>query len=255
MINELDHLSYSSVSLYLECSRKWAYKYLEHVPSAGSPALAFGSALHGTVQKFMIERHAGNELDLTDTWTEQWAAAIEKDIDWGDSIPQQVANDGVRLVSAVRATLDQITPAVDAAGPVVERKIEVKVPGVPIPIIGYLDLLGSDGVLRDFKTASRAWSAGQVAEQSQPLVYLAAANQMNLVHLPGQFEHVVFVKTKMPQIQRLPSTHSLNEVLWMFRVISGVWEGIERGSFVPNPKACFAWGRQCEYFDRCRGRG
>lgn len=249
----IDHLSYSSISSFLECGKRWEYHYIDRLPSIGTPALAFGTAAHATIARAVT----GETQAITEVWREEWdKAAAAGEIDWSSDLPAQVCNDGVRLFGdpTVQRTLAALQPAHDEAGAIVERRIEMRVPGVPVPVIGFLDFLGSDGVLRDFKTAGRAWSDGTLREQSQPLVYLAAANQMRLPHTPGRFQHVVVTKARTPQVQLLDSTHTPADVLWMVGVVAQVWRSIEAGRFVPNPKACFAWGRRCEYFDRCRGR-
>lgn len=249
------HLSYSSVALALECARKWRYRYVDKLVSPATSSLVVGSALHGTIQTLLLARHGGESPDPAEVFAEQWRKAAAQDVDWGDGA-DDARDEALRLTThpSVLKVIEALEPFVDEAGPVVERRLELRVPGVPIPIIGYLDYLGNDGILRDFKTATRPWTPTQLEEQTQPLVYLAAANQMDLPHVPGAFEHVVFVKARTPQVQVLRSSRPLGASLWLFSVIRGVWQAIAAGADPPNPKACFAWGRRCEFWDRCRGR-
>lgn len=53
MTPELDHLSYSSISMYLTCARSWRFKYLEQAPTIASPELVFGSAIHSAVENYL----------------------------------------------------------------------------------------------------------------------------------------------------------------------------------------------------------
>lgn len=257
MTAELDHLSYSSVTTYLECRAKWKFRYVDRLTVPATAALAFGSALHDAIEAVLRGRMAGESIDPQAAWSRAWGVRQEaQEIDWGGEHPDTFENLGARLLAHpdVEQTLGQLTPALIDGEPAIERRLTLQVASVPIPVIGFLDMLASDGVIVDFKTAARAWSPEQARQESQPLFYLAAANQAGLPHAPGKFRHVVFVKTRTPQVQVIDSEHSLSEVLWILQVIEGVWQGIAAGHFGGNPKACFAWGRRCEYFDVCRGR-
>ena len=53
-MNEIGHLSYSSIGSYLTCSRAWKYHYIDKLPEPTTPALIFGSAIHDTVEKSVV---------------------------------------------------------------------------------------------------------------------------------------------------------------------------------------------------------
>lgn len=254
---ELEHLSYSSIALWLECPRKFRFRYLDRLPSPTTPSLAFGSAFHSTVARVLCEWYAGNTPDLPSVWSEEWTKTLESsNIEWDGELPEQVVNDGIRLFGhrETQDVLARLHPYEDQYGLFVERRIELHVPGVPVPVIGFVDLLTADGLVHDFKTASRAWTQEQAEQEAQPLYYLAALNQAGIPHRVGQFRHVVLVKTRTPQVLQLDSLHHPSEMFWLFDVIRCVWGAIERELFPPNPKACFGWGRRCEFYQQCRGR-
>lgn len=254
---ELQHLSYSSITAYLECAHKWKLRYVDGLKTPATPSLVLGSAVHGTIARVLLERLGGVIVpDVQSIWSEEWTKATQQEVDWGGDLEQEVSNTGVKLLMHAGATgvLLKLEPMVDDQGPFIERKIELRVPGVTIPVIGYVDLVSSDGLIHDFKTAARAWSAGQAEQESQPLFYLAALNQAGVQHTPGRFVHIVMVKTRTPQVQVINSTRHQSDMLWMFLVVAEVWKGISGGVFPRNPRSCFNYGRKCEFFDRCRGR-
>lgn len=258
MTNELTHLSYSSIDTWLQCPAKWRFKYIHRIPVATAPALAFGTAFHATLRDFYTPGKAMNTDDLPGVWLEHFQAATKDvEMDWSGGLAEETVGVGMRLMSAtpVLTELAALSPRIAADGqPEMEVPITLRVPGVPIPVIGFIDFIGTDGTLYDFKTAARAWSVDQAEGEAQPLFYLAGANQMGIPHRPGVFRHFVAIKSRTPKVEIHETPHTAAEVLWLFATVKGVWDAISAGLFPPSPKACFAYGQRCPYWSSCRGR-
>ena len=250
---ELAHLSYSSISTYLLCARAWRYHYADRVAVPSAPALVFGSAWHGMVENFL--RLGG---DLAPLWREAWGTQLTQNphVAW---TPQQTAevlnNEGLRMAAApdVLTLLQSIKVDRDSDGPCIERKVELHVPGVPIPVIGYIDFLSS-GVPCDIKTAGRAWSESKQYAETQPLFYLAALNQAGMHNHNWRFRHYVFVKGKTPQVQELETTIRPAQVFWLLDQIASVWRGISADVYPTNPNSWKCDPHFCDYWVSCRGR-
>jgi len=246
----LEHLSYSSVNTYLMCPRSWRYRYVEKRPAPTSTSLIFGSAFHDTLEDF-ITRDDSAPLEVI--WSERWNAKIaeESDIAWDSDSPDKLEATGIKMFSDsdIVATIESLKPA-DPEN--VERFVELWVPGVPIPIVGYIDFITADGVPCDFKTASRKWAAGKAAEEMQPLFYLAALNQAgsSVMH----FRHYIFTKTKAPALQVFDTHRTIAEIVWLFEMIREVWQAIEAQVFMPNPGTWKCSEKWCEYWPMCRGK-
>ena len=251
---ELDHLSYSSISSWIACGYNWKLKYVDHIPAPTSPALLFGSAWHGTIETYLKDNKKSNLVDL---WREQWDIQIKTNpgVEW-DANPEELHNDGVRMLGHkdIQEGLLSINPAMDDGGHRIERKVELRVPGVPLPVIGYIDIIASDGVPGDFKTSSTRWSDDKAIAETQPLFYLAALNQAGET-VPGwRFRHYVFVKTKTPQFQMIEHVHNPGQLMWLFKQIKSVWDGIEAGIFPLNSGGWKCGPRFCDYWAMCRGK-
>lgn len=251
---ELNHLSYSSITTFLDCGRNWQYKYIEKLPTKSSPALVVGSAFHATIENFIANNHQG---DLISIWGEAWEKTlVGQNVFWGLDTPEQHYNEGVKMFSnqGIIDSIKSIKPAVDANGPKIERKVELHVPGVPIPVIGYIDCILDNGTPADFKTSKASWSDSKASDSLQSLFYLAALNQAGENSHNWTFTHLVFVKTKEPKFQKLTHIHKASELFFLFEIIGRVWRAIESESFTINPTTWRCGSTYCDFYAKCRGR-
>lgn len=256
----IETLSYSSINLYLACGEAWRRKYLLKQPQPSSPALAFGSAFHGTVEEYISNRAMNTaNYSLAELFPYKWRAALEREgtaVEWGFDTPEQHYNEGIRILGTpdVQTLIDSITPLTDDRGVFIERKIELNVPGVPIPVIGYIDIVTADGVPGDFKTSSTRWSQDKAEAEIQPLFYLAALHQMGRTVPGNRFRHYVITKTKRPETQMLEHSHTWSEIFWVYDLIRRAWDGISREVFPVNPGAWLCSSKFCGYYSECRGK-
>lgn len=249
---ELQHLSYSSITMFLDCPEAWYRKYIAKESTFSTPNLVFGSAFHGT-----IEDHIGGKGDLVSLWSQNWEKhAHGENIQWGLDTPEQHFNEGIRMFGnqGIVDSIKSIKPAIDNDGPKIERKVELKVPGVPIPVIGYIDCILANGMPADFKTSKASWSDAKASDSLQSLFYLAALNQSGDNSHNWAFTHFVFVKTKEPKFQRLEHHHKPSELFFLFEIISRVWKAIEKEDFMINPTGWRCSPVYCDFYSKCRGR-
>ncbi len=256
----IDHLSFSSITSYLNCSKAWKYKYLEKLETKTSSQLLFGSAWHKTVEAIVAGAVDG-ESYKKDFWKQSLLSEIEQSqkknqvVEWGGETEESLINAGLRLLNSeeVKKGLLSIYPGNDEKGPKIERKIELRVPGVPIPVIGYIDIITEDGVCGDFKTSGKSWSETQAKDSLQPLFYMAGLKQMGMP-APDLFRHYVFVKTKEPKFQVIETSYQPFEVMFLFRLINNVWQAIEKEAFFENPGGWLCSERFCDFWKECRGK-
>jgi putative RecB family exonuclease len=257
----IDYLSYSSINLYLTCSESWRRKYLNKEPQITTPALLFGSAIHSTIEAYIANRYGDVQIDtdIQTLWSGNWQAALERepDCEWGADTPEFHHNEGVRLLGnpELMQTLDRLNPLVDDDGLYMERKVELRVPGVPVPIIGYIDLVTRDGIPHDFKTSKYAWSQDKAREEIQPLFYVAAMNQMGMPSPGMRFRHIVVTKAKQSKVQVIEVQHTIDALFFLFELIQKVWKAIESEAFVMNPNAWLCSPKYCSFYSTCRGKG
>ena len=251
MALEIKHLSYSSISSYLMCGAAWKFRYIDKIQTPSSPALVFGSAFHNTIERWL----GGEVQSLTEAWSEEWQKQTEQAVDWGTDTPEEHFNKGIDMLTNADILNEmQKTFFTQEGMPVIETKIELSVPGVPLPLIGYIDIITSDRVPGDFKTSSRSWTIDQALGETQPLFYLAAMNLMGYPVPDWRFRHYVFIKTKTPKFQVFEHVHNPGEIMWLFGMIQKVWKGIDCGVFPENPGTWKCTPKWCEYWHMCRGK-
>ncbi len=255
-MNGLDHLSYSSISSYLACPRNWSFKYVDKLPTYGTPDLTIGTAIHGAVEEYL--RQTERTQEPAKFLSQAWEDALGRgEVFWGTDTPESTYNEALRLVSddQVIYNLSTITPARTEDGSArIEEKVELRVPGVPIPIIGYIDIQTADGTPADLKTSARSWTQDRAQSETQSLFYLAALNQAGRTVRDWKFRHYVLVKTKKPQFQVLEHAHKPGEIFWLFSMIYNVWRGIQAEVFPENPTGWRCSPSFCDFWTKCRGR-
>lgn len=254
----IEHLSYSSISTWLMCPRSWRFRYVDKVEMAKSPALVFGSVFHNAIEEYIREKPIiPHKVDiLLAHWKLSWEAQLEQNsnVSW-DKTPYEYENLGVTMLSNPEtvAIIDNIVPLVGEDGlSVIEKKVELRVPGVPVPVIGYIDVIEGDGVPADLKTSARSWSQKRADGEMQPTFYLAALNQLGH-QVVGQFRYYVFTKGRNPHVEIWDTYRTAADMFWLFGLIGDVWNAIERGAFPPNPTTWKCSPKWCEYWSGCRG--
>ncbi len=256
----IEHLSYSSISTYLMCGRCWKFRYLDRIPAPTSPALAFGGAFHNTVEAYVKNiALEGKSAALLEIWQREWNAKltqVAEKLAWGGDTPDGLFEQGTHIfgLPEVVQFVDEIIPLLKSDGTAhIEDRVEMQVPGVPVPIIGYIDIIADDGIPGDFKTSSKSWSERQAQSELQPVFYLAALGQLGYDGNPEMcFRHYVFVKTKKPKVQVVETRRDAAEIPFLFELIREVWRGIDAGIFIPNPTTWKCSQKYCEYWEVCR---
>jgi len=249
---QLEHLSYSSISTYLLCGEAWRRQYVAKEQTPVADSLVLGSAFHGAVEAYLR-----GAPDLEVAFGGAWSQQLERgqNIAWEDGVPDTTLATGFRMVRAkpVKKLLDDIRANFDTEHGLIERRVELRVPGVPVPIVGYIDVITRDGVPGDFKTAARMWAEGKANEEMQPLFYLAALNQEGIQVPDWTFRHYVVSKGKYPEAKTFEVKRKPSEVFGLFKIIQRSWEAIQAGVYLMQTDGWKCSPKYCSYWPKCRG--
>jgi len=251
---ELTHLSYSSISHYLNCGKSWQFKYQQQLPEKKSSNLIFGSAVHGA-----IRQHIQGGSDLRQSWRESWSKelALTPDIDWGTDNQTELFNYGVHLFSNedVLSMVKNLKPLNINGSPCMELKVELNIPGVPVPVIGFVDMVQANGVAVDFKTSRTSWAQERADKEMQATFYIAALNQMGMCQIPEVFEYIVFVKNKTPKVQRFVTERKAGDIFRLFNLVGEVYRAMSKDVFLPNPSGWSCAAKYCSFWSECEQGG
>jgi CRISPR/Cas system-associated exonuclease Cas4 (RecB family) len=122
------------------------------------------------------------------------------------------------------------------------------------PLLAIADLIVAtdDGLLvREIKTAARAWAESEATSSLQPTCYVN--NTQEAYGEPTTVEYTVLVKTKQPKIQHLDAKRSPEDLGRLGDIIETVERAVQAKIFLPNesPLNCST----CPYREPCRDWG
>jgi hypothetical protein len=111
------------------------------------------------------------EPDILDMYRHAWQRMldVEGEPDWRDDDQVQMFQTG-QLMAALywERVLLRVTPTA------VEQRFETRVPGVPTPLVGYVDMILDDGSIRERKTTSAKVTSPKSKWRFQGMVYSMA---------------------------------------------------------------------------------
>lgn len=248
------HLSYTQITTYLQCPRKYYLAYRQKVPPAfRSSALLFGSVIHQALALLFTSRQEGASLEI-ETVQEVFCALWERQQE--QEVPVQYDKDdfeslqekGLNLLAHVYEHYEANTIVA------IEQPVRwTLIPGMP-PMVGTIDLieLDQDGrlLLTDFKTSSKKPSEQIQYHDLQLTLYSTALDSLGLSwsHEEILMRYAVLVKTTKPQFCSVPVVWSPDHTAWVFKLVADVWQGIEKEVFYPNPS--YLCG-SCPYKEPC----
>ena len=255
-LRQQPHLSASSIGEYVECSLLYRFGRIDKLPMEHkAEALEFGTCIHRVLEQFYSSRMIGEKMLLKDvhkifdtTWT-----GIAKG---NDDIRYAEGNDfksllmyGRDLISAWYNKLpdDGFTTLA------IEEAFSFTLPGIPIPIIGAMDLVEEDStgtiIITDFKTSGRAYSKDEVDQNQQLTMYQIAAKQNGYADREILLRFDTLIKTKTPKFEQYWTVRSELDERRLIKKAAQVWDGITKGVFIANDTSWKCKG--CAYKQAC----
>lgn len=269
-----DHMSASSFALLLDCSRRYAGEYRDRLSAPRTGPLVLGSAVDRAVELALHQRWAAHgdgrpgAVDgayLEATFREAFATQADAGAvtDWGREGADGLLEDGLAVVRAP-AVLDALADLHLAsgraaggpeAGPALQHRVELRVPGVPVPVVGFVDAVArsDDGrtlTVVDLKVSRRRWPAQKAHGEFQWRIYTAALRQRGLPLAALRFRYLVVVRSPLPAgvvVQALDVDLSEDALYATLDTLREAWRQLEAGAFPANPSswrctpACPVW--------------
>ena len=247
-----DHISPTAARLYLSCSLKFYFERVLEIKKPAAPGLHLGKAVHAALQAFHLARWRGGH-DSPEAVEQSYRDAFwrlereEGPVGFADGAEREKSLDaGLRVV---RAYLE--SPEALKAKPVgVEVYLSERIPGLPVPLSGAIDLVQSDLAPVDFKSAAARPDPEQAAfENELQLVSYQLLIEATAGRTPPSLNLVFLVKTKVPQVVRVkvpPAEDGRKDRA--VAMLNAAVDGIAEKRFHPAPGMQCSW---CGYRQEC----
>lgn len=262
------HISHSQIFVYLNCSLKYQFMYVEAIPQERlSIALPFGTAIHLCEERYYRSLKDRNYLEPLNILEELFADCLSLELDHS-TVPVIYKKEAPNKDSAIemgKSLLKVFYESVDLKG---KEIIGVELPlsaklytpegeATELNLIGVLDLLLRDQngelIVIDHKTAAKAKSQSTVDEDMQftAYSYLLAANKYVFPTATVNCRMDVLRKLKTPKMEYYYTVRTASDRKRFARIASAVLAGIENRIFIPEKswmcsdcaytKACSQW--------------
>lgn len=241
-----DHLSYSSISTFLDCAQRWKRIYIDKEPKPQTIDTLFGSLFHQTVAQFLSNKRQKLE-DI-------WESTCQKS---KLSLPSDYVQKGNLLFSSphIESELSKLQPYYIDAEPVLEKEFQFSSASIPIPVKGFVDCVLADGTVVDFKTFGSKfhWESYWL----QPAIYLRGVR--TTFGIGNKFKFISFSKNSGFRIETYVVNLSKEDVEdKLDALLEFVWYRmnlfIKNNNFPLNTSSPFCNEKLCPFWANCVGK-
>lgn len=187
----VEYLSATSLSVAITCPEQFRLRYIKHEPERLNIQKLVGSAFHGALADNWYWKLAKGE-DLPEQAALQrlqgaWDHTIEREgePEWKEPPQQLFQTSSLMLASYLTDWAPATTPLQ------VEQRVEESVPGIPVPVVGVVDL-ETKSVIREVKTTPAKVTTPKPRWRLQSRIYQL------MVRKP--VEHQIVTRQKTPKI-------------------------------------------------------
>lgn len=253
-LNNEKHISISQINLYLRCSLKYRFQYLDKMPKVFKPsALAFGSAIHSSIEWLHKEKMQGKERTLEEvlsTFEVDWfSQTIETDIHYKERENEETLKETGQKILALYYQYERSNGKTTAS----ECPFEVPIVNLrtgevlDLSLQGFIDLIENGETIVEIKTSAHAMDLDTLNNHLQLTTYAYAFSQL-FNQEPKELKVINLIKAKTPKIQVLTTKRNPQDYERFFYTAEEVISGIKAGVFIPNPSFIC---KECEYAEEC----
>ncbi len=246
----LAYLSASRLKAFLTCRLKFYFEKALGLKAPASPALQVGKAVHAGLQHFNLARWRGG--DASPDATRQAYDKAYGELEAQDPVDYE-GKDRAECIDTGRRVLDAYLGSDLANDPRRILGVEAylrREDGLPLPLVGVLDLVLEGNVPVDFKTVAATPVLEDEAWQNEL--------QLTAYHLlmqdatgeePGPGELIYLAKLKTPKIIRQLLPPVTQTQIDRLKALADVYiDGVSREDYHPSPGMQCRW---CSYRTQC----
>ena len=224
-MNKFEHASASQIRLFRRCNRKWYFNKIEGIPIPSTKAADLGKKLHEELENYLK---------------------------FGIALKNPLTRAGLKFLPDPNAEGDLY----------VEEKVEVKTEEMPVPIIGFADLIElrhGEVEITDHKTTSNfryCKSPEELRTDPQAIIYGAfCLEQFDPPSGRVNFRHIYY-NTKKPDSRATAIVLTDEEITKGLQALAQTMQDMEQASaratseVTANPQACSDFGG-CPFKSKC----
>ena len=267
MARPLRQLSPSSIRTYERCPYMYHLRYNERIRTPSTAAQLLGRAVHTVIEMYYKQKRSGGDVLDCEAAFDVLDDALDATLHELDEAGRAEIEDMRELgYDLVEYYVVEVAPHIRPH--LIEERFAFSVPGVDVPIVGYVDLVDQDGTVIDHKTSSSPFSPDYLAHDVQLLTYSLGYNALRLGarQRPGQLPLInllppvrldVLIKGEEISYQRLDFRYEQEHVENYVERVNTVAAGIRSADFrpfwqvrAPNPDVC----SYCDFNSVCTYR-
>ncbi len=268
MQHRIRTISPTRLRAYDDCPLQYRLRYVDRAPRVDSPASLAGQAVHAALEHVFTVKRRWRRFSADE------ACEVYDDV-WDERLPPGASSDASAAefeqayasgLAALRLYLEQVAPGVSPH--LIEHRFRFDVPGLPVQVVGTVDLIDSAGVVIDYKTSLTPYAASYLDRDLQLRCYaigyaaFRAGSRVRPGELPAPFfvptvRVDVLVRGDPPSVQQFERKFGRADLEDFAARASDIIAGIEAEAFEPywtqaagdpDPSTCrrCAYGRTCE---------
>ena len=253
----ITNLSVSQLQMFQRCGEQYRRRYLEKEIVPPGIAARIGTGVHKAAEvNFKSKMLTGEDMPLDDFQDAAADAYHEAIMDGVFFAPDEISGAKIALAEGKDAAVAlaglyrrEVAPTVIPE--LVEEKITLGLPGVPLPIVAVIDLYTKDKSLRDLKTSGKKWAEDKAHTSPQPTVYREAVKAATGDY-PVGIRFDVLVRTKTPSLQILDTSRTDEDTAVLIKQFGVMVAAVNAGIFLPAaPDAWICGPKWCGYWFSC----
>lgn len=269
MAQLMAYLSHTQVAMWLRCPRQYYYRYILGRITKPSGALKQGSVFHQAAE-FNYNQKIRSRSDLpVDQVTDYFAETFETEWDREEVLLNEgetkggLKDEGVDLIKVHRQVIMPTVQPVE-----VEQKLEYEfipkddkgnpVSDQSVKVLGRIDVVDEQGIIRDNKTSGRAMNQMDVDKDMQLSTY-SLVRRMVTGKVEPELRLDVAIKTtsktSRPQAVVYRTKRSPSMLGMHRNTIGMVARGVLSEVFPRNNNGWHCQPKFCGYWDDCMGKG
>ncbi len=268
----LPTVSPTQVRTYQRCPLAYKYRFLEQWRGPQSPPGLLGHAVHSAIEATLkAKRKFREDLrpdEMEAVFDEAWNRGLPPETETMGGSCEEFDAAREEGYGMIEFYLERVAP--DSKPHLVEHRFTFELDGVPVPVVGQVDLIEGDGTVVDHKTSLHTYPEDYLDNDVQLFCYAvgyaffrlgvrAKKGVLPRAALVNDARVDVIVREPSPQLQQIRKKYSDDDLGRIAEILRDVASKIESAEFPPYwevEERIDPWRTcdTCEHRDHCDGR-